>query len=321
MKAFASRPLLDRALAGRAFAVDSIACAAAAQVIRRIRPAPSPQDRRARPLDKELTLRIAVAAICHQINWDFLCSRLASVLDDTERAAEFLSEVTSRHVEKWLSGYHRPDRVRAKERAAFLRDVGRVLLHRYGGDPRSLLTLSSGRIYGPGGLMNRLDDFAALREDPLRKKSNVFIHEIVRDEIAHFADQDQIAPAIDYHIMRLYLRTGRVVPLHIETFKTLKRDATPRPRLVRLIREAVGEALSLTALYAGMSIPAVNGIEWEIGRDVCIRARPKCSGPLTDSMARIANQDGGCPYAPFCRAYSDDEWRKLKEPEVKKSFY
>ena len=147
------------------------------------------------------------------------------------------------------------------------------------------------------------------------------MHEIVRDRVATFLDQNKIAPAIDYHIMRLYLRSGRVVPLHRETMELLKHDSAPRPRLVRLLREAVAEALSLTALYGQMSVPEVNGLEWQIGRDICDRTKPRCTDVEAAVQTRLGLTSALCPYAAACRAYGDLEWRALKEPDLKKSFY
>jgi hypothetical protein len=311
---------LDRALAGPAFRVDAMACASAAQILRGLDLAGRAPDSD-RPRSSELLLRLSVAAVCHQINWDFVSSRLALAFDEFQGDPRFLSSVTARHVAAWLAGYRRAERIRARERAAFLRDVGKIVVGRYSGDAELLLIESKGRLHGPGGLLARLDDFSAFSKDPLRKKSNVFAHEVIRDRLGQFADQDKIAPAVDYHIMRLYLRSGRVVPIHGMTFTLLKTSFAPRPRLVKLMREAVSEALSLTALYAGMSIPEVNELEWEIGRGVCERAKPQCESPSAEAPVAFLNGRRGCLYRPFCRAFGNPEWRKLKEPELRKSFY
>jgi hypothetical protein len=255
------------------------------------------------------------------MNWDFLSERLSPLFDAKGRDARVLSTTTAREVDAWLAGYHRPERIKPKERAALLRDVGATIVREFKGNAVSLLKGAGRRLHGHDGFMERLDRFQAFREDPLRKKSSVLVHEIVRDGIANFEDSSQIAPAIDYHIMRLYLRSGRVVPLHPETLDLLKKDSAPRPRLVKLLREVVSEAVSLTAFYAAMSIPEVNSLEWQIGRDVCDRGRPNCSGGNFSIAARFGLASDGCPYAGFCRAFADKEWRMLREPDLKKSFY
>ena len=315
-----ARPPLDRALAGRAFSIDAIACATAAQILRTLR-CETKQERSTRNLGSELLFRISLSAICHQINWDFLSERMTPVFNSERHDARELSKTTARDVDAWLSGYHRPERIKSKERATLLRDVGVTILREFAGKAENLLTGSGSGLRGPDGFMKRLDRFQAFREDPLRKKSNVLVHEIVRDGVANFEDATEIEPAVDYHIMRLYLRSGRVVPLHRETLELLKRDAVPRPRLVKLLREVVSEAVSLTALYARMSIPEVNSLEWQIGRDVCDRNQPKCTGVNPTIAERFGLANTRCPYADFCQAFANEEWRLLREPDLKKSFY
>lgn len=315
-----ARPPLDRALAGRAFSIDPLACSASAQILRSIN-IDGTHNPSVRPLESELRFRIALSAICHQINWDFLSERLSFLFDAETFEARDLSEATARDIDHWLEGYHRPERIRAKERAALLRDVGGTLFRDFGGRATNVIYGSGRRLYGPNGFLDRLDRFQAFREDPLRKKSNVLVHEIVRDGIASFDDEHQIAPAIDYHIMRLYLRSGRVIPIHQETLELLKKDCTPRPRLVKLLREAVSEAVALTALYSKMSIPEVNSVEWQIGREVCDRSRPKCLAGNGSITERFGLMDDKCPYGNVCRAFADPEWRALREPDLKKSFY
>jgi hypothetical protein len=315
-----TRPVLDRALEGPAFSMDPLACAAGAQTLRKLRKQPE-QMPFAGPLGPELLFRLSLAAVCHQINWDFLSERLRQAFRAEHVDARTLSTLTATDVDRWLAGYHRPERVKSKRRAALLRDVGTLILTDFQGKAELLLEGLASRLYGPDGLLHRMDRFQAFREDPLRKKTNVFVHEIVRDGIAKFEDSTRIAPAIDYHIMRLYLRSGRVFPLHNETLELLKRDCSPRPRLVKLLREAVSEALSLTSMYAGMSIPEVNALEWQIGREVCDRGNPHCTDGNSSLADRLGMTDGRCLFSGFCRAFADEDWRNLREPDLKKSFY
>jgi hypothetical protein len=315
-----TRPLLDRALAGPAFSVDPLACEVGAQMLVNLRP-DNEKVQFAGPLGCELLFRLALVAICHQINWDFLSERLRGLFGPRGLDARELSSTTAHDVDKWLAGYHRPERTRAKERAALLRDLGATIVRDFQGKSENILEGSGRQLHGPDGFLQRMDRFQAYREDPLRKKTNVLVHEIVRDGIVRFDDPDRIAPAIDYHIMRLYLRSGRVFPLHRETLDLLKQDSTPRPRLVKLLRQAVSEALSLTAMYAGMTVPDVNSLEWQIGREVCDRGHPNCSGGNISIAERFGLANDSCPYVSFCRAFADKEWRNLREPDLRKSFY
>jgi hypothetical protein len=313
------RPKLDKALAGRAFVIDELACTSAAKILRTYA---LPTNERSCAAEKsQFLFRLCLAAICHQINWDFLSDRLRIAFEKEAASATWLSGVTARDVQHWLEGYHKPDRIRAGERALLLRNIGEILVSEYGGDTDELVSASRGRLSGAGGLLDRLDSFVAFREDPLRKKSNVMIHDIVRENVAHFSDESAILPAIDYHIIRLYLRTGRVVAIHQATMDLLQQDSVPRPRLVRLLREAVSEALSLTSLYAQLSIPEVNGIEWQIGRDICERDQPRCLGPQKVELGATFAKSPKCPNVSFCQAFSNSAWRVLREPDTKTRFY
>jgi hypothetical protein len=317
------RPPLDRVLGSRqAFKIDEMACAAAARIISELRGLGYvPNFALRRSLSHELLFRISLTAICHQINWDFISSKMGEVFDEIGDDAAFLANVTARQLEQWLAGYHRPDRIKAKERAALLRNVGAVVLRDYSGNTETILLKSKGRLYGEGSISTCLDSFDAFSADPLRKKTNVLIHEIVRDRIARFDDEEDIKPAIDYHIIRLYLRSGRVVPVHQEAFDALKHSTVPPTRFVKLIRQAVSEALSLTAFYARASIPMLNGLEWEIGRDICDRDHPLCNDPAATKAVRWAEEEMGCPYIEFCHAFKNPEWRMVSEPVLRKNFY
>src|SRR4051794_4433965 len=91
-----TRPALDHVLSGRAFSIDSLACAAGAQILRKMRVDPGALHRVRSP-ESELLYRVALTAICHQINWDFLSERLAGVFDE-EFNVYHLSTITSRDV-------------------------------------------------------------------------------------------------------------------------------------------------------------------------------------------------------------------------------
>ncbi len=298
------------------FDIDEIACRASANIIRSVNRASHQA-----PEQKSILFLLALSAICHQMNWDFLSGRLKAYFSAHAVDAVALSKVTARDIIEILGDYHRPERIRAAERANLLRDLGAEIISRYDNDPEGLIAAAKGHLYGSAGLMTLLDHFEAFREDPLRKKSNVLIHEVVRQKVGRFEDEAQIAPAVDYHIMRLYLRTGRVVPVHAATLMLLQSNSAPRQRLVKLLREGVSEALSLTAFYTGMSVPEVNTFEWQIGRQICDRVHPECQEVKEAVPGTNIGPGQTCPNASFCRAFHDAAWRSLREPDLKKRFY
>jgi hypothetical protein len=317
---------IDELLKKDIFRVNSMACMSAAQVIRDYRARIEEMPWGKLPLKVQLTFKLAFVAICHQINWDFLQGQLAKELlaDGGGRILERLSGVSALELRSWLSGYHRPDRIRAGERAELLRDFAGTLITHCDGEPERLLSAAKQRVAGASGFLAQLDVFEAYRQDPLRKKSNVLVQDIVREGIVKFLDEDNIEPAIDYHIMRLYLRTGRVAPVYHEVADILKGRPRPRARLVKLLRQAVGEALALTAFYAGLTISATNYVEWQIGRSICAKDSPNCVAGREVSEIDpdvAALYQARCPYLHFCLAYKSEEWRSLREPDFAKSFY
>lgn len=314
---------LSAILAGPGFKVDRLACAAAASVISGYRASVGSTPWGNLSKRAQLVFKLALVSICHQFNWDFLQQRLAAhfLRPDEDEMIQRLVRVRADELEIWLSGYHKPQRIQASSRAAILRALGKELTQT---NVQLLVESSQGRIEGPTGFIAQLDNFEQYRIDPLRKKSYVLVQELIREGIVSFEDEHSLRPAVDYHIMRLYLRSGRVVPLYDEVANALRAKVQPRARLVRLLREAVGEALQTTASHARLSVAAVNYIEWQLGRSVCVAATPVClqnrlpSG-LDLEVAKLFR--GSCPYIGFCHAYKDENWRKLKEPNFVSTFY
>lgn len=319
-------PSIASVIRGKIFEVDRMACQYSARTISAYRASVERTPWGGLPPVHQLTFKLAAISICHQINWDFLHARLAEHLlssNQTEMVKR-IAQVTAPELTGWLKGYAKPTRIRATERARMLRTIGECLSAQLAGDPYNLVAASHNRIAGPEGFVARLDMFEPYRVDPLRKKSNVLVQDLIRERIVAFEDQDSLRPAIDYHIVRLYLRSGRVVPLHGVVADSLKNKVRQRPRFVNALREAVAEALQLTAAYARLPLADVNYIEWQLGRSVCELNAPRCVGRerSSDLDADVANLFGGpCPYVAFCLARNDPEWRKLREPNFPTTFY
>jgi len=307
--------------------VDEFACVTLAKRLRGYR-SPSLAARiPSQEMSNYLALRIAIAAICHQINWDFLNATMRHHLLDTSNESVILrlGEIRAPEFQSWFENYSEPNRVRATERAAILRQVASVLRTEFRSDPINILEKSGFHLAGPTGFYQQMDSFPAFREDPLRKKTNVLTHDIVREGLGRFEDEKNIAPAIDYHLIRIYLRTGRVFSRHNSIFIALTQgDPRPRPRLVKLLREKVAYAVRLTAKFSDLSIPDVNYIEWQLGRRICVREAPRCldGGRVPDLDPEIAVLfEGTCPFSAGCIGFGDRKWMELQEPAFKKTFY
>src|SRR5687768_7092337 len=110
---------IDELLNRDLFRVNSLACMSAAQTIRGYRPRIDSMPWGTLPLPVQLTFKLAFVAVCHQINWDFLQARLANILlrPVPGNLPEYLSKISAVEVRSWLQDYHRPERIRASERA------------------------------------------------------------------------------------------------------------------------------------------------------------------------------------------------------------
>jgi hypothetical protein len=308
------------------FHVNPSACLRVAEVIRSYRSSANCSLSNEEDVPRQMTIKLALVSICHDINWDFLQQSLPSLFLDspTDSIAERLSQIRSPDVYACLAGYPKPNRILADSRAAILRDIGRTIIEHFG-DTMKLYQRSERRIYGDNGFLRQLDCFESYKADPLRKKSHVLIQELVRERIVRFDDEHLIEPAIDYHIQRLYLRTDRVICRDRSIEQDLQSyRPRQRPRLVNLLRREVSDAVKLTAFYANLPIPDVNYVEWQIGRSVCTKLRPFCirgHGPtdLDPDIARLFS--GRCPFVDFCPGVENEGFRRLKQPNFQTSFY
>jgi hypothetical protein len=316
-----------RLLDGNPFHVNPVACRQVADAIRSYHHASDLSISHPGDPERYFAFKLALAAVCHGINWDFLQEKLAALLLEVppECIAERLSRIRSSELDACLADYPKRERIQASSRAQMLRDLGRTIVDQFAGRAINVLRQSTGRIFGENGFLSQLDKFESYSADPLRKKSHVLIQELARERIVRFQDENEIQPAIDYHIQRLYLRTDRVVCSSLELENDLRsyRFIT-RGRFVKLLRIEVSEALKLTAFYSRLSVPDVNYVEWQIARGICLRRRPFCTRPhlpqkMDPEITRLFT--GNCPFVAFCPAFRNPNLLKLKEPRFTTSHY
>jgi hypothetical protein len=314
---------IEKALAGDPFSIDLTQCLLAAQAVESFTPGGADNPWASAPSDSQLVFKLFFVAICHQINWDFLQRRMYKFFfaEDFREMIERAQAASAKAVEEMLAGYHRPERIRSSERAKYLRTTSEAISEYFFRDPRKLV--ASNTVFGEGGLLELIRKIPAYGEDPLGKKANAFAQELAREGIVKFADSDRIPPAIDYHLIRLYLRTGRVVANNTSIFRVLSTGSTHRMRLVNLLRQAVSEALSQTAAYARMPPHVLNYLEWQIGRNRCERQFMNCDGSWPAELfdGSVIAMSAQCPMRDSCTAYHTPEWKKMLEPALKKAFY
>ncbi|BEH15619.1 hypothetical protein [Marinobacter shengliensis] len=314
---------IEDLLSKELFKIDPISCMEHAKVLRTYtRPIEAlPWSSEDKP--DQLIFKVAFISVCHQFNWDFLQSQIAEDLfKNRENILERLQVITAADVSDLLKDYPKQQRVRAKERAKLLRDIGTQIKNIFG-DKFNFYQEISKTKFSDGSFHKTFDTFIAYSEDPLRKKTNILSHELVKESIIRFEDEEFVKPAIDYHIMRVYLRTGRVVPTDPAIFQQLGKTPNPRGTLVRILRESVSEAEELTAFYAGINVADLNYIEWQVARSICTNINPGCTATVIgvpDDVKKLCSQ--GCPYNSFCTAFNfDKRFIELEEPKFISRMY
>ena len=139
-------------------------------------------------------------------------------------------------------------------------------------------------------IMDRLKTNPGFGEDPLAKKANLLAL-ILANRPEHFLDlrgSTEIAPIVDYHIMRTTLRTGCVTITDADLRGRLVARAWVDAEAEASIRLAAREAIQSLCDLSGLDVAAVDGFLFRLGRAVCLEVEPplceEC--PLTAVCAR-----------------------------------
>jgi hypothetical protein len=221
-----------------------------------------------------------------------------------------------------------PDRIKVKERLKLLRELGRRAVSWPNGDDLSWLNDKCVSLSGREGIYSWLNNIPVFAADPIQKKSRVLVHQLLRYGLISVTDPEHISPAVDYHLIRLYVRTARVRPVNDEWEQRLKEGGKVRVEPVTALRRAVEEAMYYTATGAELRVDELNHIEWQIARSFCLREDPRCSaGPLiekpVDSAVSELSCKAGCvcPLRAECLGARDAQIREVLDPQSAKSYY
>jgi hypothetical protein len=268
--------------------------------------------------EKRLAAEVICASICQQLNWNFLRS---SILSDLNRKDAWWEphriELTSaQDVERILSGYKHPSRIRSRERAQMLRSL--ASLFNEGRDAYcDVFPVRIESSTDATRLITILESCAAFSEDPQRKKLQVLLHSFAGSGLVEGLES-LCDPAIDYHIMRLYLRRGEVSPVSQVGTQYIAGGKSRTASTVAAVRGTVADALRMVAEQSHLSIPLVNTIEWWIGRSVCLRQGPDCEliGEAGQWLRPVFKK---CPFSGSCVALNiNTELLSVTEPELSK---
>ena len=265
-------------------------------------------------LEYERMLAFIGTVICQQINWDFLDAALRKIPKERFNSRD-LAEIKSEEIAELLKEYRKPDNIMADERAKMIRCFCNVLNEKCGGLVENLLKQSN---YSAAKLRENLEQFTVFSEDPVKKKLNVLIQLLSRTKLVDFIDMDKINPAIDYHLIRMALRTGRIEINNEELKNKIISQTDISEEEDTVIRETVSNVFKITAAASGKTIPELNLLEWHLARSICIRDEPRCEfkeNPLDGILGFELN--GKCPLFDTCKKRKEYK----REPKFKSTYY
>lgn len=272
--------------------------------------------------DTAIMCEIVCAAICHQINWDFLRE---VVYKYTKTEPDWilphnLAIIDYRQVKSMLGTYHKIENIKAKERASILQSLGKWSAHYQ--EIRDVFLDKSGALKPQKQVLTTLQKCQVFSTDPEGKKMNLLLQKLGTIKELHGIDC-YAKPAIDYHLLRLYLRRGL---LFARTKLALDYISNPdierKESTVAAVRELCSGLLSQISLFTGLSVAEVNNIEWHVARSVCQREHPDCE--LNGEKAVwLRAEFKECPFRHTCMACNSSagELMFVKEPSYKGTSY
>ena len=273
-------------------------------------------------MDCAIMCEVICSSICHQINWDFLRS---AVLEFTKKHPQWLSPanlslIRADDIYILLGSYHKANCIKAEERASILREVGK-----WASDYRRIqeVFLDGDNALKPdrfilGGLLK----CSAFSSDPEGKKMNLLLQKL--DSIPILQGIGKYAkPAIDYHLLRLYLRRGLLIARTKNALGFVNSPSIQRKEAtVAALRGHCSKLLSQISNYSGLSISSVNLVEWHVARSVCGRDHPDCE-LAGNSSQWLRAKFKECPFASTClaRKFSIKMLLNIIEPSYKGTSY
>lgn len=305
-----------------------------------VRP-PSPEEKR-----REANLWFYLIAICQSTRtlqgtldgtwyrgWDYMirAARRMMAQDPDYFSASNMSRIASNDVRSMFSDDLLPEHStidRVDERVAQLHDCAQVLLRLYEGDVCALHRQAEGRLQGKDGILRRMSAFRAY-SDPVQKKSFLFLMFAAKSGIWELADLGALKVAIDYHIMRIALRSGMIEVHDPNLAETLKAREEVKAEIDDQVREVVREGCDLLIKYSGHSVFDVDNILWMMGRDCCFYDHPPiCGGNPCFKMDKCSFLRGieyACPgrclLDGICRGSRDPAYRALWETTLYTEYY
>jgi hypothetical protein len=262
--------------------------------------------------------------------WDYLVRATRRVIDQVA-SAEAMAAIDGDGLRTILSDHFEPatstvDRI--DERLTQLHGVAEALLADYEGQAMNIYCQAGGLLRGPEGIFQRLAAIPAFF-DPLEKKAHLLTGQLDAAGVWPLDDPENLKVCMDYHAMRVALRTGIVEVTDPGLLVALKQQARVSDEINHVVRGVVSDACDRVIAYSGVSVFEFDKWIWHLGRSCCFYDHEPICGPRSchkmDVCTYIAAVDYACPgrcsLDGICKGSRDEDYKSFWETNVYTEFY
>lgn len=216
---------------------------------------------------------------------------------------------------------------RLAERLRLLRGIGKHIASEHADGPMSIWSGCDRRVETLLGRLAAMEAYV----DPVAKKSHLLLMFLHECGLWPLADPENLEIAIDYHVMRVALRTGIVEVEDPELRRRLTCQDPVTEAEDTAIRLAVREACrTILAGVPELSRFRLDNLLWMIGRNCCFYEHPPvCTEPGACWKLKGCSYvaflgypcDLSCPLSGICRGATDEDHRALRETRFDTHYY
>ena len=175
------------------------------------------------------------------------------------------------------------------------------------------------------GLLDRLVRFQGYN-DPHLKKAFVLVKALTGLGLFQPTDREQLFIPVDYHLIRMALRTGLVTITDRALADQLRSRSPASQDDDWELRQVIKLAYKQLEQAAGIDVFVLDEMFWTMGRSCCHYSRPpRCTGcDFTDCSVITSFSyrcPGSCPLATVCQGARDEAYRCLFEPQLVTTYY
>lgn len=261
------------------------------------------------------------AAICHQINWDFLREAIYKKTkeDNSWVLCENLIHISENEIYQMLSKYKNKERLRISERTKILNDIGKFVANE--GGYKGIFFDEQNKLLSYEKIRIKLLRCFTFSSDPNEKKLQLLLQKL---SFYHNFENLNLycQPAIDYHLIRCYLRRGLIYPKTQYAEQFIRESSVQRKEsTVAALRKLCSELMFQISVFSSLEVYKINLVEWHIGRSVCLQKYPDCflEGEESEWLKKRFVR---CPFYDGCTScHGRKDNLQLREPLYKGKSY